>query len=139
MVLFPESETLELKWHIENLEVVKCVLDREQTSAVGIVAPTSGSGSFFYTSTPVSPSSSSSPDRPESPVGQIIPPELMIAMEPFQITFSYHDLGLSRAIFDQLSSIADVLSTNSPSPAVSSSTSSDFPFPVVSVLCIMCL
>lgn len=110
---------------------MKCFLDRETTSAVCIVAPTSGSGSFYYTSTPLSPLSPiGSRTGIESPIGsQMIPPELIIAMEPFQITFSYHDLGLAKGIFEQLSTVADVLSNSS---STASSPSTDYSsFPVV--------
>ena len=127
---------MDLKWHIENLEVVKCIMDREKTSIVGIVAPTSGSGSFILDLAPAysppSPSvardgtANSSTFSLSDHATQRLPPELVIALEPLNVTFSYHDLRLAHAIAAQLSSVAFILSST---PA--SSASPDFPWPIV--------
>eukprot|EP00026_Physarum_polycephalum_P000021 Phypoly_transcript_00021.p1 GENE.Phypoly_transcript_00021~~Phypoly_transcript_00021.p1 ORF type:complete len:3252 (+),score=335.79 Phypoly_transcript_00021:281-10036(+) len=68
MNTFPEAALMEIGWFIENLEVVKCVMGNEKTSIVGILAPTSGSGSFSIAQAPInstpSPTSFSGPFTP---------------------------------------------------------------------------
>jgi hypothetical protein len=126
---------VDIKWFIENLEVVKCMLDREKTSIVGIIAPTSGSGSFSLAFAPIYSPPSVDLESASNTTSKInsnyeyLPPELVIAMEPLNLTFSYHDLRLALAIANQLSAVDLVLSSSS----TSTSTSADFPWPIVCI------
>ncbi len=93
---------IEVTWKLESMEVLKCALDDETSSAIGIVTPTSGAGSI--TSSVFGQPLTSS----QSPI------DVQVDLDSIRVIFSYHDLVLAYAIASQLSSILSILSQNAP-------------------------